>query len=546
MGRKYIQLSVFILFVLLFSYPLFLNIDKLSVRMWDEARNGINAIEMLQNGKIFVTHFDNQPDMWNSKPPLLIWSVAISMKIFGLNTFALRLPSVLSCLAIAIYCFFYFKKYFNSILIGIISGFVLVTSVGFIDYHVSRNGDFDGMLSMWMFFYSTQFFIYLINRNRKNLILFSFYLACAILTKGIAGCLVLPGLLIFLITSKEHFSVFKKKELYLLPLLGFFVGILYYIIREQLNSGYISAVIENEITGRYTATNEGHVGSSMFYIDLLVDAHFKYWIYFLPCCILLVFFQSSFAIKKAMLFLIIQSLAYLFVVTFSHTKLPWYDAPLFPFFAAIIALGVYQLLIEIINIIKTKNDFAVIFIKGVIILLIFIVPVQNILATSIRGEKETYYQELFYGDFMNNVFSYIPKQHKIIVVSEDYNPHLIFYKKVAELKGKEVEIKNPRGEFNYNDSIMVCESKMFPQLDSVFVLDTIYQEDNLKYFIRISSSEDMKKSNLEKLILAKINEIKNNLEWNTSIIKKAKENNLSYEKQLMNDVLWIINNNSDH
>src|SRR3954468_544174 len=97
-------LLAFAVLIALCSYPLFVNLGKLSLRMWDESRNAINAYEMLHDHSFFVTHFDGQPDNWNSKPPLMIWLIALFMKFFGPTTLAVRLPSALSALAAVALC----------------------------------------------------------------------------------------------------------------------------------------------------------------------------------------------------------------------------------------------------------------------------------------------------------------------------------------------------------------------------------------------------------------------------------------------------------
>ena len=61
--------------------PIFGYLDSYPIRIWDEARLAINAYEMLKNGDFIVTHYDNNPDMWNTKPPLMIWCQVFFMKI---------------------------------------------------------------------------------------------------------------------------------------------------------------------------------------------------------------------------------------------------------------------------------------------------------------------------------------------------------------------------------------------------------------------------------------------------------------------------------
>lgn len=57
----------------IFYIPLFYNLDGLVLRVWDESRNAVNATEMLANKNLLIRQYDGSPDMWEAKPPLLIW-----------------------------------------------------------------------------------------------------------------------------------------------------------------------------------------------------------------------------------------------------------------------------------------------------------------------------------------------------------------------------------------------------------------------------------------------------------------------------------------
>ena len=63
LSSKYLK---YILIAFLIYMPIFGNLGELPIRIWDESRLAINAIEMLNNGNFLVTYFDNQPDLWNT------------------------------------------------------------------------------------------------------------------------------------------------------------------------------------------------------------------------------------------------------------------------------------------------------------------------------------------------------------------------------------------------------------------------------------------------------------------------------------------------
>ncbi len=106
-NRNYI---LFALLLVLIYFPIFLHLTYMPIRMWDESITGVNAIEMASNHHYFVTYIDGHPDMYNCKPPLLLWCIVLSIKIFGFSELALRLPSAIAALLLCIYLFCTIKK----------------------------------------------------------------------------------------------------------------------------------------------------------------------------------------------------------------------------------------------------------------------------------------------------------------------------------------------------------------------------------------------------------------------------------------------------
>jgi 4-amino-4-deoxy-L-arabinose transferase-like glycosyltransferase len=95
-----------ILFLLLTYPPIFLHLGSLPIRIWDESRLAINAYEMNKDGDFLVTHFSGMPDMWNTKPPLMIWLQVFFIKLFGVGELALRLPSAIAAFLTCVFILF--------------------------------------------------------------------------------------------------------------------------------------------------------------------------------------------------------------------------------------------------------------------------------------------------------------------------------------------------------------------------------------------------------------------------------------------------------
>ena len=80
--------------------PLFWLVGSHPVQQWDEARTGLNGLNILRNHEWLVMRDGLQlPDLWNCKPPLWPWLLAISFKLLGPTELGLRLPAALAALA---------------------------------------------------------------------------------------------------------------------------------------------------------------------------------------------------------------------------------------------------------------------------------------------------------------------------------------------------------------------------------------------------------------------------------------------------------------
>jgi 4-amino-4-deoxy-L-arabinose transferase-like glycosyltransferase len=68
-------------------------LGKVHLFDWDEINFAEAAREMIQTGDYLTVRVDYQP--FHEKPPLFFWMQAASMKAFGVNEFAARLPNAI-------------------------------------------------------------------------------------------------------------------------------------------------------------------------------------------------------------------------------------------------------------------------------------------------------------------------------------------------------------------------------------------------------------------------------------------------------------------
>ncbi|HKP32259.1 MAG TPA: glycosyltransferase family 39 protein, partial [Chitinophagaceae bacterium] len=245
-----------IIFLLVIALPLFINLGKLPIRIWDEARLAINAYEMKKSGNLLVTSFEGSPDMWNTKPPLMIWLQSASISFLGYNEFALRLPSAVAAFVTCILLVGFSKRAFNTFLPGVLASLVLVTINGYVHIHAARTGDYDALLALFTSGFLLAGFLFIETGKKKYLHLFFLCIALALLTKSVQGLIFLPGLGLYLVIQKKLMLFLRNKWFYIDALLVIIFAGGYYFLRELYNPGYLQAIWENELGGRYLNTLE--------------------------------------------------------------------------------------------------------------------------------------------------------------------------------------------------------------------------------------------------------------------------------------------------
>jgi 4-amino-4-deoxy-L-arabinose transferase-like glycosyltransferase len=92
-----------------------------------DGQYGGAAKVMVRNGSWLIPENDGIPRL--VKPPLLYWALAASMKLFGVNEFAARLPNALAVVAWVAITFLIGRE-MGGISRGLLAGIVLLTSLG--------------------------------------------------------------------------------------------------------------------------------------------------------------------------------------------------------------------------------------------------------------------------------------------------------------------------------------------------------------------------------------------------------------------------------
>ena len=130
--------------ILLVYLNLFQGIGTNSIRNWDEARHGVNALEMIRSGNYLVHTYEGETDYWNLKPPLSFVTMIAGFKIFGANVLGLRffsaLCSLLSCITLVALC-----RKLRGADYGLCALLTLLTCDWYFSHHNAITGDPEAM-----------------------------------------------------------------------------------------------------------------------------------------------------------------------------------------------------------------------------------------------------------------------------------------------------------------------------------------------------------------------------------------------------------------
>ena len=504
-NNKILPALFILLFAVLCYFPLFLHLDHMSLRLWDEARRAVNAFEMAQNENLLVTHYDGLPEMWGTKPPLLIWCQSFLMKTIGYNEIAVRLPSALAALATIVLLVLFSWKILKRPLAGFMAGLVLLATKGYVGAHVARSGDFDSLLTLWETSYLLAFFTffchYKINKKKKWLYLTALFIALASLTKGVAGFLFMPGILLFVlifgVTNKEDikanipsniFNFISWKYTWRAVLIALVPIISFYILRETYNPGYISAVLENEVGGRYLEAKGGHGFDWRHYIKWLHKENFVPWLFYVPLALLVGFWEKG-RLRYLTWLLLINSIIFLAVISISKTKILWYMAPVYPSLALLVGIA-FERVISGTNKIMGGNDKTKYAVIAAFTIAVFWLPYKSTIGRVYMEQHPKWdWPELKYRDFMKQ----IKGTKDYTIVHGKYNSHVEFYKKINNLDGDNIK-SQPMLDFDLNkyefgkgvlnfkkgDKLMVCEKKVAQALDAVYLYKILWEWDTCK------------------------------------------------------------------
>ena len=437
---------------------------------------------MYFNQNYLVTYFEGKPDMWNTKPPLMIWLQVLFMKIIGINETALRLPSALAAFTTSIILIVFSNRFLKNPIFGLIAVCILITSWGFVNLHASRTGDYDALLTLFTTTSCLSFFAYCQTKKTKYLYWFFLALALGVLTKSVNALLFTPALAIYALYSKNFLSLIRNKHMYLALLLFTLVVAGYYLLREYYNPGYLQAVQENELGGRYLNTLEEHKQDFWFYYNNFIKFQFSSYIILLPCGIVVGLLSVNQKLRQLTIFLTICTLTFFLVISTAQTKLEWYDVPLYPLMALLTSIMINFLFDYLKSIEYFKSQLALNFIPFVFLFVVFVNPYAKIINKTYKPQEYKWDAEFYdLGYFLRRILRNQYQLNNSHFLYEGYNAHNLFYLRLLNDKGINVKYKDYKF-LQEGDTVIVQQPEVLEYLKDHYRTDSLAAYNSVKIY----------------------------------------------------------------
>lgn len=407
--KKNFLITIFL--IILSSILIFNNLGSFAIQDWDEARHAENALEILKTNNWIVTNYGGQEDLWNLKPPLGAWLIAISFKVFGTTAFALRFWSAMSGIGIIIVLYLFGLSIAGS-MSGFVSSIVALLIPIFLMNHSIRSGDYDAIITFLIVLSFYLYHLYTKSKNTKLIISTSIILGLIFMIKGVI--VIIPIFIIILHSLIT--STLKKKDL-LYSSISFCIVTIPWIILRLINGReFFVRMINYDVLNRSTIAIEGHNSNWYYYVEIIKDnlgitllivalISFSYLIY-------LSFKRNNFAI---LITLWISS--FLIIFTIAKTRLYWYIMPIYP----AIALAIGYLFDVIHRRLKiNKNLLIIIFCIMTYIPYIEIFKDTNHILINHNQQEVVFFKEYLYNTHNLYISKDMEKQQGLFFILSSY------------------------------------------------------------------------------------------------------------------------------
>lgn len=297
---------------------------------WDERYHALVAKNMLAHP--FIPTLYDHPALdydyrswinnhvWVHKPPVTLWLIAASLKLFGINEIAVRLPSILLS-SIGIVFTFYIARFFFDERTALLASFFHAINGLLVELATGRVPT-DHVDTIFIFFVELGMFLVVYSMNHPSflsLLLIGIATGCAILTKSLPGMVVLAVYGVLLLQRE-----FWKKALYQCGIVFFIACIVFIPWQIYIYFTFPQEAAWENYFNTYkhiVEPLEGHDGTVLY--QLLMIPRIFGELVFIPILLFFYMFYKKKLNSNVLALIMWFILPYLFF-SFVATKMPGY------------------------------------------------------------------------------------------------------------------------------------------------------------------------------------------------------------------------------
>ncbi len=297
---------------------------------WDEAWYAEVTKQMLKNHNPIVLYWNGK--VFLDKTPLNFWFDAVSAIIFGLNEFAIRLPSAISGFAIIVIVTVYTMRRW-----GMLPAVAAFSAIALNNLFVwrTRTGNLDALASLLILL----IYFVMISKHPRRLLVLGVLFGLTYLQK--ASLVGYPLAIFFLHEALFQWRYVVRNSVWYLAGAMLFVG----IVGLWLKLG--NAQVGPEFANYYLyKADQGvaHIALEYFNTDYLWHTYYSLQRRIFYLFAIGVVFLGIHSRKREHLTLAAFALALLFQLTFTQKNNNWYLVPSIPFWAITVAFGTWNLI----------------------------------------------------------------------------------------------------------------------------------------------------------------------------------------------------------
>ncbi len=236
---------------------------------WDEINFAELAREMLVTGDYLTVQLNFEP-FWE-KPPLFIWFQVLSMKMFGVNEFAARLPNAI-CGVVTLLVLYNIGRQLRNRQFGLLW---MMTYVGSLTpFFYFKSGIIDPWFNLFIFLGIYYFVLFTAPQRTRNayvlVALSALFLGLAVLTKGPVGFLIFLLTFAVYLIAKRFKIDFTWGQVALFFVVFAFVGGFWFLL-QIMNGNWF--VIQDFIAYQirlFETKDAGHGGFFLYHFVVLL------------------------------------------------------------------------------------------------------------------------------------------------------------------------------------------------------------------------------------------------------------------------------------